>query len=181
MNLKQLKKEMLAILFAAGEPVEAARIAAAMNVDEETVYKTFLAVNDMLDEAFPFTVLTLGSSYQMVVGDAYSGVVRSALESRRAAPLSQAAMEVLAIIAYNQPVTKSFIEQVRGVDSSSVVNSLVEKGLVDEAGRLELPGRPLAYATSPHFLRTFGISSLADLPAVPSAERSAEGFAIEEE
>ena len=169
MNLKRLQKELLAILFAAGEPMESARLANALSVDEDLVYKAVLSVNDMMEKDFPFTILTLGSSYQLAAKQQFAPVIRRALESRRTAPLSQAAMEVLAIIAYNQPVTKSFIEQVRGVDSKSIVNSLVEKGLVEEAGRLELPGKPLAYKTSPNFLRCFGLDSLEELPPVPRA------------
>lgn len=174
MNLKQLQKELLAVLFAAGEPVEAVRLANALAVDEDTVYKAVLSVNDMLEKDFPFSILTLGGSYQLAAKQQFAPVIRRALESRRNAPLSQAAMEVLAIIAYNQPVTKSFIEQVRGVDSKSIVNSLVEKGLIEEAGRLELPGRPLSYGTSPNFLRCFGLSSLTELPPVPHSPQKEE-------
>ena len=92
------------------------------------------------------------------------------LENRRAAPLSQAAMETLTVIAYNQPVSRAFIEQVRGVDSSSSVASLLEKGLIEEAGRLDLPGRPVSFRTTDHFLRVFGLSSLDGLPPIRTQE-----------
>ena len=96
--------------------------------------------------------------------------VKAALDSHRQTPLSQAALECLAVIAYNQPVTKGFVEQIRGIDSSGVVNTLVEKGLIEEAGRLELPGRPIAYRTTDTFLRCFGLKSIDDLPPLPVQE-----------
>ena len=111
--------------------------------------------------------MALGESFQLVTKDRYAGLIRTALEIRRNTPLSQAAMEVLSIIAYNQPVTKSFVEQVRGVESGQIVNNLAEKGLVEEAGRLDVPGRPIAYRTTLQFLRCFGISSLEQLPPLP--------------
>ena len=97
----------------------------------------------------------------------FADYIKKALEIKKNIPLSQAAMEVLAIIAYNQPVTKSFVEQVRGVESSQIVNNLVEKGLVEEAGRLDVPGRPISYKTSINFLRCFGLSGLDKLPPLP--------------
>ena len=97
-------------------------------------------------------------------------MIRRLLDARRAVPLGPAAMETLTVIAYNQPVSRAFIEQVRGVDSSSSVTSLLEKGLIEEAGRLDLPGRPVSFRTTDVFLRCFGLSSLADLPPVHSAE-----------
>ena len=96
---------------------------------------------------------------------------------RRRTPLSSAALEVLAVVAYNQPVTKSFIEQVRGVDCSGVVSTLVEKGLIEERGRLELPGKPLLYGTTKNFLRWFGISDLSELPALPKEENAVDHVA----
>ena len=106
----------------------------------------------------------------MVTREEYAAVIREALEVKNNTPLSQAALEVLAIIAYNQPVTKSFVEQIRGVDSSSVVNSLVAKGLVQEMGRLEIPGRPISYGTTEHFLRCFGMQSIETLPKIPQPQ-----------
>ena len=104
---------------------------------------------------------------QLCAAEKYEAQIVQVANIRKNAPLSNAAMETLAVITYNQPVTKSFIEQVRGVESSSVVNNLVEKGLVEEAGRLMVPGRPLTYRTTPNFLRCFGLSGLGDLPPVP--------------
>ena len=112
-------------------------------------------------------MVRLEDQYQLCTRQEYAGYVRKALDIRRNTPLSQAAMEVLAIVAYNQPVTKAFIEQVRGVDCGAVVQGLVTKNLVEEKGRLELPGRPLLYGTTPDFLRCFGVSSLQELPPLP--------------
>ncbi len=108
----------------------------------------------------------------------YAGYVRKAIDIRRNTPLSQAAMEVLAIVAYNQPVTRAFIEQVRGVDCGAVVQGLVQKSLIEEKGRLELPGRPLLYGTTADFLRSFGLNSLEGLPPLPQKEE--ENAAMEE-
>jgi segregation and condensation protein B len=109
----------------------------------------------------------LDSSFQMCTREEFAPQVRAALETKRTAPLSNAAMEALTIIAYNQPVSKGFVENVRGIDSSSVINNLVEKGLVEEAGRLDVPGKPIVYRTTAVFLRSFGLSSVADLPPLP--------------
>ena len=103
----------------------------------------------------------------MCTREEFAPQVRAALETKRTAPLSNAAMEALTIIAYNQPVSKGFVENVRGIDSSSVINNLVEKGLVEEAGRLDVPGKPIVYRTTAVFLRSFGLSSVADLPPLP--------------
>ena len=104
----------------------------------------------------------------------YADAIRKVLEVKRNAPLSQAAFEVLAIIAYNQPVTKSFIEQIRGVDCSAVLSNLLQKSLIEERGRLDLPGRPLIYGTTPDFLRVFCISSLDELPSLPEHPQTRE-------
>ena len=168
------QKQILAILFAGGEAVEVSRVAQAIGADEETVLRDVPHLRDALaDAGMPFEVLRLGDRLQLCTSSDYAAVIRAALELRRSAPLSQAALEVLAVIAYNQPVTRAFIEQVRGVDSSGVVNSLIEKSLIEEAGRLDLPGRPIAYRTTPDFLRCFGLESLDKLPALPSTDEDA--------
>ena len=164
--MKDLVKKIQAVLFAAGEPYEKEKLAQCMEIDLHTLEKAVEKINRIYEET-PFAVLDLDQSYQMVTKPEYAKPIREALEIKSNAPLSQAAMEVLAVIAYNQPVTKSFIEQVRGVDSSSVVNSLVAKKLVEEQGRLEIPGRPIAYGTTEHFLRCFGMSSIESLPQIP--------------
>ena len=166
-GLEQPLAELLAVLFAAGEPLEKRRLAQALACSEELLSQRLEQLDKSLAQlGMPLQILLLGESCQLCSRQEYAEAIRSALNLRRGTPLSQAAMEVLAIIAYNQPVTKAFIEQVRGVDSGAVVNALVEKELVEEAGRLELPGRPISYRTTPVFLRSFGLCSLEELPAV---------------
>ncbi len=168
MEINQYKAQIEAVLFASGEPVSAVRLAELLEVEEETVRQVVTLMKDDYEaEERGILLVALGESFQLVTKDCYAGLIRTALEIRRNTPLSQAAMEVLSIIAYNQPVTKSFVEQVRGVESGQIVNNLVEKGLVEEAGRLDVPGRPVAYRTTLQFLRCFGISSLEQLPPLP--------------
>ncbi|MEF9852740.1 MAG: SMC-Scp complex subunit ScpB [Hydrogenoanaerobacterium sp.] len=169
MKLNKLEKIAQAVLFASGEPVSAARLAQVLECDIPVAYGVLDNLREYYrEQAGAVEVLQLGDSYQLAAATEYAGYIRAALEIKRNQPLSQAALEVLAIIAYNQPVTKSFVEQVRGVDSSSVVNTLVEKELVEEHGRLELPGRPVAYVTTAGFLRCFGLKSLDNLPTLPT-------------
>lgn len=168
MKLTPKAAAMEAVLFACGDPVEPERLASAIGVEKGALSQ----LADMLDDAYSenqssLTLLRLGGSYQLAVRTEYYDCVKAAAENKKNAPLSPAAMEVLTIIAYNQPVTKSFVEHIRGIDSSSVVNSLVEKGLLEEAGRLEVPGRPIAYRTTSVFLRCFGLSDIDDLPPLP--------------
>lgn len=160
-----------AILFAHGEPIEAEKLCAAAGVETDMPEKLIQLLVDRYESTgSALTVLKLGNSYQLAVKAEFFDYVRAALESKKNTPLSPAAMEVLTIIAYNQPVTKGFVEHVRGIDSSSVVNSLVEKNLLEEAGRLDVPGKPIAYKTTPAFLRCFQLSSLDDLPALPDSD-----------
>lgn len=118
-----------------------------------------------------FELLRLENMYQLATKKEYALYIKKAFDIRRRTPLSPAALEVLAVVAYNQPVTKSFIEQVRGVDCSGVVTTLIEKGLLEERGRLELPGKPLLYGTTKNFLRSFSISDLSELPPLPKNEQ----------
>ena len=171
MEIKQYQAAVEAILFASGEPVSASRLAEVLELDEET---TIRLADDMMQEINTrpggLLVVRLGNDYQMCTKGCYAEYIRKALDIRRNTPLSQAAMETLAIIAYNPPVTRAFIDQVRGVDCGAVVQGLVAKNLVEEKGRLELPGRPLLYGTTPDFLRCFGMSSLNELPPLPLKE-----------
>ena len=160
-----------AVLFASGEPIEADKLASAAEIEKETVIKLVDRLNDRYSEqGSSLIVKRLGDSYQMMTRPEFARNIKSALENRRQAPLSQAALEVLAIVAYNQPVTRGFVEQVRGVDSSGVVKSLTERNLLEEYGRLEdVPGRPIAYKTTENFLRCFGLNSLDALPPIPNS------------
>ena len=179
MEIKQYQAAMEAVLFASGEPVASGRLAEVLELDEETAVR--LAEDLMQDintRGGGLRMLRLDDRYQLCTNADYAGYVRKALEIRRNTPLSQAAMEVLAIVAYNQPVTRAFIEQVRGVDCGAMVQGLVQKSLIEEKGRLELPGRPLLYGTTADFLRSFGLNSLEGLPPLPQKEE--ENAAMEE-
>jgi segregation and condensation protein B len=170
-----LENTLLAVLFALGEPVSPERIADALQTDPETARRLLGRLGDLLDgRGDALQLLSLDGQYQLATREKYTPVIRRALIERRNAALSPAALEVLAAVAYNQPVTRAYVEQVRGVDSSVIVSSLVDKGLLEEAGRLELPGRPITYKTTAHFLRTFGLKSLDDLPTVLPREAAGE-------
>lgn len=168
MNNKELMPMLEAVLFAMGEPIEIERLCVALGLDE-------IVVNDVLamlmekysSDEYGICLLKLDNKYQICTKQKYADNIRSVIEVKKNAPLSQAAFEVLAIIAYNQPVTKAFIEQIRGVDCSGVISSLCQKSLIEEKGRLDLPGRPLIYGTTAEFLRCFCISSLDELPPLP--------------
>ena len=150
-----------AVLFACGEPIDAAKLSEACEIEKDTVLKIIDRLNDRYTEnGSAFRINRLGDSYQMMTQPQFAPYIKTALETRRQVPLSQAAMEVLAIVAYNQPVTRAFIEQVRGVDCGAVVQGLAAKNLIEEKGRLELPGRPLLYGTTADFLRCFGYWSI---------------------
>lgn len=165
MGDEQTKNVVEAILFSMGEPVSAERIATAIGEDVKDVRDAIQELASEYDKRLAgICILRMEDRYQLATRPTYTEFVRRALDTRRNTPLSQAAMETLAIIAYNQPVSRSFIEQVRGVDSSSSVSNLLSKGLIAEAGRLELPGRPISFKTTDVFLRSFGMNSLEELP-----------------
>ena len=165
--LNPREKELFALLYACGEPAEEERLAEAMELNLPGVQRLLESLSQWLERMeMPVKLVRMGSQVQLCTREEYAGAIRRVLEIRRGTPLSQAAMEALAVIAYNQPVTRSFVEQVRGVDSSGVVSLLAEKGLIEEAGRLDLPGRPIAFRTTPLFLRCFGLQSLEELPSV---------------
>ncbi len=160
-----------AVLFASGEPIELEKLAAACEIEPETALRLVERLNDRYNEQkSAFTIARLGESFQMMTRPEFSRYIKTALENKRQTPLTPAAMEVLAIVAYNQPVTRGFIDTVRGVDSSGVVKSLTDRGLLEEHGRLkDVPGRPIAYRTTEAFLRCFGFSSLEDMPKIPDS------------
>ncbi len=170
------KAAVEAMLFAAGEPVEGEKIAQVLEIKIEQLEALMTALQtEYVARGSGLQILKLGDSYQMCSAKAYIEDIRALLELKKNTPLSQAAFEVLAIVAYNQPVTKAFIEQVRGVDCSGVLRSLSEKVLIEEKGRLDLPGRPLLYGTTENFLRCFNLESLEDLPELPEKETPHDG------
>lgn len=168
-----------AVLFACGDPVEDRRLAASAGFDEAETEEVIRLLNiRYADSGSALCVMKLGDCYQLCVREEFSEYARAALENKKNIPLSPAAMEVLTVVAYNQPVSKSFVEHVRGIESSNIVNSLVEKNLLEEAGRLDVPGKPVAYRTTPAFLRCFGLSSLDDLPELPRKAAAEDGLEI---
>lgn len=174
MKFKERLAACEAVVFASGEPVHIDRLSQTLDLGREDVEKLLHAIQDRYDEQESgIQLVRLEDCWQFCTRSACADYVKRAFEIKRNAPLSQAALEVLAVIAYNQPVTRAFVEQVRGVDCSGVVGTLCEKGLIEERGRLELPGRPLLYGTTPVFLRSFGLSSLEDLPPLPAEESGA--------
>ena len=159
------KAAVEAILFANGSPAEPDKIAQAIEMEPSQAEKLILELMDDYEKQ--------DKSYQMVSAKKFAPEIRKVMDLRRNTPLSQAALEVLAVVAYNQPVTKAFVEQVRGVDCSGVLGSLTTKGLVEEKGRLELPGRPLLYGTTENFLRCFNLESIENLPPLPESDKNA--------
>ena len=173
MTDKEIKAACEAVLFACGESVNAKRIAQALELDEKKVEPQLEAlVNDYENVEHGIAVIKLNDSYLMCNKKQHGEAIRRVMDIKKNTPLSQAALEVLAVIAYNQPVTKAFIEQVRGVDCSGVIGSLTTKNLIEEKGRLELPGRPLLYGTTENFLKCFQISSLDELPELPKQQEN---------
>ena len=170
-NKNNVIARLEAMLFACGDPVEASRLADVLELDVESVTKMLSCLSDTYEERNSgLRLIRVDGKYQICTREEYGDDVRKLLEIKKNTPLSQAAFEVLAIIAYNKTVTKSFIEQIRGVDCSGSISNLVQKGLIEEKGRLDLPGRPLVYGTTDRFLRCFSLSSLDDLPALPNHE-----------
>ena len=167
MELQWVRSALEALLFACGEPVSADQLAQALETDEDTVRNVLL---DMKEEyAGPqrgLLLLQMEDRWQLATKNEFAEPVKKILDTRRNTPLSAAALEVLAIIAYNQPVSRSFIDQIRGVDSGSAVQTLLARSLIEEAGRLDLPGRPISFCTTDTFLRCFDLDSLAQLPPV---------------
>ena len=167
MDFEQLQRAIEAILFAAGERVDVSRLAYALETDESEI----TAAAEQLMDQYAFErrgirILKLEKGYQMVTSGEMADFVTKALETRKPPKLSSSQLETLTIIAYYQPATKAMVEQIRGVDSAYSVSALLNKKLIEESGRLNVPGRPIQYKTTPDFLRTFGISSLEELPPI---------------
>ena len=174
LDMKELESAVEGILFAAGEPVEIKRLCTALDVDRGTMEQILQRLSDYYAyERRGIRLLHMEDSWQLCSAPDYAQVIRRAFEIRKPAKLSQPALEVLTIIAYYQPTTKAYVEQVRGVDSSYTVGLLQERGLIEECGRLQVPGRPILYRTTQNFLRSFHLRSLDELPEIPGME--AEG------
>ncbi len=163
-----IKSALEAILFAAGEPVPAARISLILEQDEETVWDAARELSEQYEkEGRGIRILKLDKALQMCSAPEYAAVIGKTLEQRKPPMLSQPALETLAVVAYFQPVTRAYIDQVRGVDSSYTVGVLIDRGLIERCGKLDVPGRPSLLRTTDVFLRTMGISELSQLPTLP--------------
>lgn len=168
MDKNYLMSAMEAILFASGEPVTAARIAQVLGADEEEVFAAADALRDgYIERGSGIRLLRLENKLQLCSAPEHAQTITHALEQRKPPKLTPSALEVLAIVAYFQPVTRAYIDQIRGVDSSYTVGVLTERGLIEACGKLEVPGRPTLYGTGDVFLRTMNISSLDELPELP--------------
>ena len=180
MELKEVESAIEGILFAAGEPVGVERICMTLEVDRETVDAVCQRLADQYSyERRGIRLVRLDSCYQLCSAPEYADYIRKAFESRKPARLSQPALEVLSIIAYYQPTTKAYVDQVRGVDSSYTVGLLTERELIEECGRMAVPGRPILYRTTQNFLRSFGLSSLEDLPELPNSSAEDEQLTLD--
>ncbi len=171
LEMKEIEATIEGILFASGEPVSVDRICVAMDMDKPTVE---LVLQKLMDyyayERRGMRVLRMEDSYQLCSAPDYADTIRKAFEIRKPAKLSQPALEVLTIIAYYQPTTRAYVDQIRGVDSSYTVGLLLERHLIEECGRLQVPGRPRLYRTTQSFLRAFHLNSLDDLPEMPGMD-----------
>ena len=171
LDIKELDAAVEGILFAAGEPIHIDRICLALDLDKLSVQQILQRLGDYYAfERRGIRLVRMEDSYQLCSAPEYADMIRRAFEIRKTAKLSQPAMEVLAIIAYYQPTTRAYVDQIRGVDSSYTVGLLVERKLIEECGRLQVPGRPRLYRTTKNFLRSFHLTSLEDLPSLPGME-----------
>ena len=163
----ELQRAIEAILFAAGEPVEIAQLSHVLEADEQDIISaTDALANELSFNRRGIRIVRLERGYQMVSSGEMADYITQALETRKPPKLSASQLEALTIIAYYQPATKAMVEQLRGVDSSYSIGALLNKKLIEDAGRLNVPGRPIQYKTTANFLRTFGLESLEDLPAI---------------
>ncbi len=168
MEMKEIEAAVEAILFASGEPVRTERICAALELDSATAEQVLQTLMDYYAyERRGIRLLRMEDSWQLCSASDHAEAVRKAFEIRKPAKLSQPALEVLTIIAYYQPTTRAYVDQIRGVDSAYTIGLLLERKLIEECGRLQVPGRPHLYRTTKQFLRAFHLSSLEDLPEMP--------------
>lgn len=182
MEFNELECKLEAVLFASGESISEDKLCAVLGIDKKELIDIATKLSDYYDyERRGIKLLKLNNRYQLCSRADYGREVRNALETRRRPTLTPSALEVLAIVAYKQPVTKAYIEQIRGVDSDYTVGSLVDKMLIEPCGRLDVPGRPILYRTTENFLRSFGMSSLGMLPKLSAMlENESEQLTISE-
>ena len=170
-EMKEIEAAVEGILFASGEPVHIDRICLAAELDRPTAELVLQKLMDYYSfERRGMRLLRLEDSWQLCSAPEYADVIRRAFEIRKPAKLSQPALEVMTIIAYYQPTTRAYVDQIRGVDSSYTVGLMLDRHLIEECGRLQVPGRPRLYRTTKAFLRAFHLNSLEDLPEMPGLE-----------
>ena len=180
MEVKELETALEGILFAAGEPVGVERLCLGLETDRATLDAVAKTLMDRYRyERRGIRIVRMDASYQMCSAPECAGYIRKTLEGRKPPKLSQPALEVLAVIAYYQPVTRAYVDQIRGVDSAYTVSLLLERELIEESGRLAVPGRPILYKTTKNFLRSFGISSLEELPPLPDGTQEGSQMTLE--
>ena len=168
MEMKEIESAVEGILFASGEPVQTDRICVALEMDHPTVEQVLQKLMDYYAyERRGIRLLRMEDTWQLCSAPDYADVIRKAFEIRKPAKLSQPALEVLTIIAYYQPTTRAYVDQIRGVDSAYTIGLLLDRKLIEECGRLQVPGRPRLYRTTKQFLRAFHLTSLDDLPELP--------------
>ena len=171
MEQNDLQRALMAVLFAAGEPVAASRLAESLQVDESEIHRECEALMSALSfNRSGIRIVKLENAYQMCSSAEMAEYVTKTLETRKPPKLSPSQLETLTVIAYYQPATKAYVETIRGVDSAYSVSALLTKKLIRECGRLNVPGRPILYETTPDFLRVFGLESLADLPDIEKVD-----------
>ena len=181
-EMKEIEAAVEGILFASGEPVAVDRICVALDMDRPTVELVLQRLQDYYSyERRGIRLLKMEDSYQLCSAPEYGDQIRKAFEIRKPAKLSQPALEVLTIIAYYQPTTRAYVDQIRGVDSSYTVGLLLDRHLIEECGRLNVPGRPILYRTTPDFLRTFGLESLDELPEIEKMQFGKQELPQQEE
>ena len=180
LDLREVESAIEGILFASGEPLAIDRICLALDLDRPTAEQVLQKLGDYYAfERRGIRLIRMEDSYQLCSSPDYADVIRKAFEIRKTAKLSQPALEVLTIIAYYQPTTRAYVDQVRGVDSSYTVGLLLERELIEECGRLAVPGRPIQYRTTQNFLRAFGLSSLEELPELPNSSQEGSQMTLE--
>ena len=171
MDRKEMESAVEGILFASGEPVRVDRICTALGIDRPAAEQILQKLMDYYAyERRGIRLLKIEDSWQLCSAPDYADVIRRAFEIRKPAKLSQPALEVLTIVAYYQPTTRAYVDQIRGVDSSYTVGLLLDRHLIEECGRLQVPGRPRLYRTTQAFLRAFHLRSLEELPQLPGME-----------
>lgn len=175
LEMKDLISAAEGILFASGEPVNIDRIALALDLDKDTTEQVLKTLEDQYAyERRGIRLIHMEDSWQLCSAPEYGDIIRRAFEVRKTAKLSQPALEVLTTIAYFQPTTRAYVDQVRGVDSSYTMSMLLERKLIEECGHLQVPGRPRLYRTTKNFLRAFHLTSLEDLPEMPGLENDGQ-------